>query len=117
MLKTKLRKTNKFHAVKTEINGVVYDSKKESRRAADLALLERAGKISNLQRQVPFELVPRTATERPVFYQADFFYFEIDTKRWIVEDVKSPATRKLAAYVIKRKLMKYKYPQYTFVEY
>lgn len=110
-----LRRQNKFQAVKTENNGIVYDSKKESRRATDLALMERAGQITDLRRQVAFELVPRTATERPVFYFADFVY--VQNGHTVVEDVKSPATRKLAAYVIKRKLFKWRYPDYKFVEY
>lgn len=116
-MQIKPRPRNKFGAIKTEINGVKYDSKKESRRAADLALLERAGQIADLRRQVRFELVPATATERPVFYLADFVYYEISNKRWIVEDVKSPATRAVPAYVIKRKLMKWRHPEYVFVEY
>ena len=47
-------KGNKLHAEKTD----GYDSKKESKRAAELRLMEQAGEISNLREQVRFELIP-----------------------------------------------------------
>jgi len=87
---------NKFRAKKT--NG--YDSKAEAKRAAELKLLQRAGKISDLQEQVPFELIPKQAGERAVIYKADFAYWENGS--FVVEDVKGMKTRE---YVIKRKLM------------
>lgn len=90
---------NKYHAKRT--NG--YDSKKESIRAQELRLLERAGKITGLQEQPVFELIPKQEGERAVKYKADFSYFE--DGEFVVEDVKSPVTRKLPAYIIKRKLM------------
>jgi Protein of unknown function (DUF1064). len=86
-----------------------FDSKKEKARYADLLLLERGGVITGLKRQVPFTLIPRQddengkMIERPVAYIADFVY-NLNGEQ-IVEDTKSPATRKDKAYVIKRKLM------------
>ena len=47
---------NKFHAIKTEYKGVVYDSKWEAQRAYELDMLERAGKIKDLERQKRFIL-------------------------------------------------------------
>lgn len=87
---------NKFNAKKTD----GYDSKAEARRAADLKLLERAGKIKDLQEQVPFELVPKQAGERSAVYKADFTYWEDGS--FVVEDVKGVKTD---LYVLKRKLM------------
>ena len=49
---------SKYHSKKVIWNGNTYDSKKEARRHAELLLLERAGKISDLQTQVKFELIP-----------------------------------------------------------
>jgi hypothetical protein len=71
----------------------------------ELCLLQRAGEISDLKRQVPFELIPKQEGERAVKYIADFVYTE--RGKQVVEDVKSSATRKKAEYVIKRKLMRY----------
>lgn len=87
---------NKYSAKKT--NG--YDSKAEAKRAEELKLLQRAGKITDLQEQVPFELIPKQAGERAVVYKSDFTYWENGS--FVVEDVKGMKTRE---YVIKRKLM------------
>jgi hypothetical protein len=67
----------------------------------------RSGLITNLRRQVPFELIPSQrrggrVVERPVRYIADFVYTENGED--VVEDVKSHATR-TPQYIIKRKLM------------
>ena len=97
----------KYHNIKTK----GYDSKKESRRARDLKLMEKAGLISDLREQVPFELVPKQQGERSVKYLADFVYRE--GKMMIVEDVKGLRTQ---SYIIKRKLFKLKYPEYIFRE-
>lgn len=79
--------------------GLRHDSKKEERRWRELGLMLRAGEIKWLARQVRFMLPGNTE------YRADFAYAD---KRWRlrVEDVKSPETRKLAAYRIKVRQMK-----------
>ena len=110
---------NKYGAKKTEYKGVVYDSKWEAERAYQLDMLERAGKISNLERQVRFILQDGYVNNqgkkiRPISYFADFVY--VDSKgRKVVEDTKSPATR-TAEYRIKKKLFEYKFMDYIFVE-
>ena len=48
----------KYGNKKTQFAGLTFDSKAEARRYGELQLLERAGLISNLRRQVPIELVP-----------------------------------------------------------
>ena len=105
---------NKYKNIKTSYNGRTYDSKKEAVRAAELAMLQRTGVISDLQEQVRFEVVPKTDGERAVTYVADFVYTESGKR--IIEDVKSPITRKDKAYIIKRKLMKWRYADYVFRE-
>lgn len=89
-----------------------YDSLKEKRRATELRLLERAGCISDLKEQVPFELIPsqyetvggkKRCIEQICSYIADFTYIEKGSL--VVEDVKSPITRENPTYIIKRKLM------------
>ena len=98
---------SKYGNRKTERNGVKFDSRKEARRWSELSLLEEAGAIQNLQRQVRFELLPSQRidgkiVERAVHYVADFVYEQDGEK--IVEDTKSPATR-TPVYIVKRKLM------------
>ena len=115
---------NKYYNVKTKaVDGTVFDSHKEARRWDELLLLRRAGKITNLQRQVRYELIPNQyetyeryskrgerlkdgtrLVERKVEYVADFVYTDAEIGELIVEDTKSPATR-TKEYIIKRKLM------------
>lgn len=97
----------KYGNIKTEVDGVKFDSRAEARRWADLLLLQRAGEIRDLQRQVEFELVPKQARpsggiERPVAYVADFTYIDSKTGRQVVEDVKGASPD---VWIIKRKLM------------
>lgn len=98
----------KYGNRKTIIDGIVFDSAKEAHRWQELRLLLRAGEIFDLQRQVPFTLIPKQVrngkvVERPVVYKADFVYKDKDGNE-TVEDVKSQAT-KTKEYVIKRKLL------------
>lgn len=109
-------KRSKYGNKKTVLGNVMYDSQKEANRAFELGLLLKAGEIKNLERQKRFEIVPKTETERAVFYVADFCYLEVKTNKMIVEDVKSPATKKNKEYIIKRKLFKYLYKNYEFRE-
>ncbi|MFQ9519180.1 MAG: DUF1064 domain-containing protein [Acutalibacteraceae bacterium] len=91
---------NKYHAQKTILDGIKFDSKRESERYAELKLLQRSGQIRNIRRQVPFELVPKQDGERSVKYIADFVYEE--NGRMVVEDAKGFRPKD---YIIKRKLM------------
>lgn len=107
---------NKYKRKKTEVDGILFDSKKEANRYSQLKTMEDLHLISNLRLQVPFELIPsqyeeytdekgrkkRRCIERPVKYIADFVYF--DGEKEIVEDTKGMRT---TDYIIKRKLMLY----------
>lgn len=94
---------NKYGNIKTVTSdGIKHDSIKEANRWCDLLLLQRAGVIQDLQRQVKFELIPKQEGERPVYYIADFVYIE-NGKR-VVEDVKGHRTD---VYKLKKKLMLY----------
>lgn len=93
------------------LDGILFDSKREAMRYAELKLLNRAGQIRDLQLQVPFELLPAQknekgkVTERAVKYVADFVYYD-HNGNLVVEDVKSVAT-KTDLYRLKKKLMRY----------
>lgn len=113
-----VKKENKYHAKKTVLDGVKFDSKKESKDWLQLKALESLGIISNLQRQVVFELQPAYVNNqgnkvRAIQYIADFVYKK-DGKMYVV-DTKSPATR-TPVYKIKKKLFEAKFKDYIFVE-
>jgi hypothetical protein len=102
------KKPRKYLNKPVVVDGERFDSRRELARYRHLALLQRAGRIADLQRQVAFELVPKQRrsdgkAERSVCYIADFVYIE-DGER-VVEDLKSEMTAKLSDYVIKRKLL------------
>lgn len=101
----------KYGNKKTKIGDITFDSKREAERWSHLRVLERAGHISGLRRQVVFVLAPSVKfagarSAKPALrYFADFEYVENGAR--VVEDVKSPATAKKEAFVIKRHLMKH----------
>lgn len=92
----KTGKGNKYGAKKADVllpDGSVkrFASEKEAARFRELDLLQRAGKISRLECQAPFVLLPHQKredgkAEQPVKYIADFVYWE--NRRKVVEDVK-----------------------------
>ena len=103
-------KPSKFRNEKAKLDGKDFDSKKEAKRYGELLILLKAGEISNLLLQVPFELVPAQfrdgkCLERAVVYKADFVYEKKDGEK-VVEDTKGVKTRE---YIIKRKLMLLKF--------
>lgn len=95
----------KYGNRKTEVDGIRFDSKKEAVRYWELKMLERAGKISDLERQVKYVLIPAQyldgkLKERQCVYVADFRYLE--NGQVVVEDTKGVRTKD---YIIKRKLL------------
>ena len=95
---------NKYHSVKVRVDGMTFDSKKEYRRWLDLKMLQRAGLISDLRRQVKYELVETPYDEdgkalfRGASYIADFVY--VENGKTIVEDCKG---KKTDVYQLKKK--------------
>ena len=104
-------KTNKYKNQKVNIDGETFDSKREAKRYLELKLLERAGEIKDLQRQVKYILIPSQkrdgkVVERECAYISDFEYYDAHTGELVVEDTKGMRTKD---YIIKRKLMLYNY--------
>ena len=91
-----------MHNKITIVNGETFHSQGEYYRYRELQLLEKAGQIKNLRRQVKYELIPKQIGERATSYYADFVYEE--NGKEIVEDFKGMKTKE---YIIKRKLMLY----------
>lgn len=99
----------KYHNKKTEVDGIVFDSKAEAKRWNELRMMEKMGLIRHLERQVPFLLIRGQRwsggrKHRDTYYKADFVYYE--NGQQIVEDVKGVRTE---GYRIKRELMKDRY--------
>ena len=125
-MKGMFRSSNKYHSRKITRDGMTFDSLKEYRKFRELSLLEKAGEISDLQRQVEFELIPaqyeevptgevykrgerqgqpkmkRVCVEKSVKYIADFVYKE--NGKTIVMDTKGVRTKD---YILKRKMLLY----------
>lgn len=107
---------SKYKNNKVVFDGILFDSKKEARRYIELKALENAGKITDLELQKEFELIPQQrepdtigkkggiykgkVIERKCSYRADFCYKK--DGQLIVEDTKGMVTKD---YIIKRKLM------------
>ena len=117
--KNMVQPKTKYNSQKVTVGGETFDSHKEYRRFWELKLLQRAGRISDLQRQVEFVLIPTQREpdvigprggvkkglllEKECTYYADFVYIN-DKGEKVVEDTKGVKTE---AYNIKRKLMLY----------
>lgn len=99
----------KYNNKKTQVDMYVFDSVLEAKRYRQLALLQRAGEISNLKLQVPFLLQDsfrkNGKTYRKIEYIADFVYEE--KGQTVVEDTKGIKTE---VFKMKQKLFEYKYP-------
>ena len=89
---------SKYRNIKTEVDGIVFDSKAEARRYAELRLLEKANEISDLRLQSKFEC--KINEKKICTYKADFDYYKGD--QWVVEDVKGFRTQ---VYRLKKKLV------------
>jgi hypothetical protein len=92
--------TRKYRNTPVTIDGIRFDSKAEAKRWAELRLLERAGVILDLQRQVSFPIT--FGGVKITTYRADFVYREAETGETAIEDVKGVRTPE---YRIKAKLM------------
>lgn len=110
---------SKYGNKKAKANGKVFDSRRERRRNYKLQTLEKAGEISDLRKQVPFEIIPavyetvevqlKTKTkqvqklvQRAAHYVADFVYKDKDGNE-VVEDAKGFRTKE---YELKKKMMR-----------
>ena len=100
--------SSKYHAKKTVVDGITFDSRKEADRYLALKGMEEDGSIEALRRQVRYELVPAFDVDgkhyRPVYYVADFVY--VEDGKTVVEDVKGMVTD---VYKLKSKLFARRY--------
>ena len=105
------KRGRKYGNRKVQIDGYTFDSVHEGNRYVELKYLLAAGKIKDLELQKQYELLPAFRNsgtgkmERPIYYRADFVYYDIERGETVIEDAKSEATRKDKVY---RKMMAYK---------
>ena len=124
------KKKNKLNNTCVTVDGIPFQSLREADRYMELKLLLRAGRISNLEMQKKYELIPaqyetvetgeyykigdkkgqpktkKVCVEQACSYYADFVYEE--DGKLVVEDTKGfrdPSSSPYAKFVIKRKLM------------
>lgn len=93
----------KFNNVKTEINGILFDSKKEAKYYGILKLKQKAKLIDSFEMQVKYDIVVNN--QKIGFYKADFVTYK-NGEVFEVIDVKSEITKKLPVYRLKKKLIK-----------
>ena len=114
------QKQSKYKNKKVTVNGKVFDSKKEAKRYCELVKLEQAGLIKDLETQKKFLLLDsfkkNGKTYKQISYYADFVYFDVYSKKTIVEDVKASKNFKTDVYKIKKKLFEFIYKDLTIKE-
>lgn len=98
----------KYRNKPCEVGAEKYRSQRERDRHQALLLLQRAGRIAGLVREVQFELAPGVLIQgekrkRPALrYVADFVYSDVQLGRVVVEDAKGMQT---PVYRLKKHLM------------
>ena len=98
----KLKNKNRFNVapvVERTMDGIVFASKKELKRYAELKLLQRAGEVQDLELQPEFRV--SINDQHYCTYTADFAYTQKGER--IVEELKSTGTAKDAAYRLRKK--------------
>lgn len=117
-------KRTKYGNSKIEVDGEKYDSKRERVRHLELLQRQANGEITDLKRQVKFELIPAIKKEniiqlktkvktkivtiqQPITYTCDFTYYE--RGEYVVEDVKISKHMLPKEYILKKKMMRYFY--------
>lgn len=95
---------NKYFAKRTEVDGILFDSKKEAERYRQLKILERCGHIRNLNIKPRFPIVINESLICE--YEADYSYFDMRKGETVTEDCKGCKT---PVYKLKKKLFEAMY--------
>jgi hypothetical protein len=101
---------SKYGNRKVTIDGYTFDSVKEGNRYMDLKYMLLTGVIRDLELQKKFVLDDgfrdnEGKWHRDFSYVCDFYYYDNEKQEWIIEDVKSEATKKDKVYRIKKRFM------------
>lgn len=90
---------SKYHNIKTVVNGITFDSKREAFYYNLYRKREKAKELFNLQRQIPY--VFKLDDKKIFTYKADFQYIDTDGKTHVI-DVKGVLT---PVFRLKKKLI------------
>lgn len=100
----KKKKRNKYHNLKTVVDGVTFDSKREAAHYVVLKKMLDEGVIKDLERQKSYTFIHNG--HKLCRYVADFVYIDVCSGKVIVVDVKSYYTAKMPLYKLKKKMMR-----------
>ena len=100
----KFKKSSKFGAKKTIVDGITFDSKWESERYGQLRAMERGGIVTDLKLQVKYDIVINDI--KICRYIADFVYKEESPDGKIKEIVEDAKGFETPEFKLKKKLMK-----------
>jgi hypothetical protein len=96
------RKPSKYKNQKQIVDGIEFDSKREAVEWFAHRVLERAGQIRDLRRQVEYRCLVNGVYI--LSYFSDFEYDDLTGRRHVV-DIKSDSTEQNPVFIIKRKLV------------
>jgi hypothetical protein len=107
----------KYGNKKTEVDGIIFDSKKEAQRYGELQIMLKAGLIKDLELQPKYILLENFTDVwgrkwRQIYYKGDFRYVECDDGTLVVEDVKGFKTKE---FLLKEKLFRHRYPSIKLI--
>ena len=100
----KFKKSSKFGAKKTIVDGITFDSKWESERYGQLKAMERGGIVTDLKLQVKYDIVINDI--KICKYIADFVCKEESPDGKIKEIVEDAKGFETPEFKLKKKLMK-----------
>ena len=116
-------KRAKYGNVKTECDGILFDSSKEAQAYQALKIIaDRGVLIAKLERQVPFVLQDKAKGRRAIKMVVDFLVTWTDVGRpdpetaQTVFEVKSKPTR-TQVYLVKKKMFLARYPKIHLSEW
>lgn len=107
----------KYHSKSVVIDGIKFASKLEGTRYQQLMLLQKAHEITDLQCQKEFQIFEGYINcytgekHKSRYYVADFFYLDLRSKQWIVEDTKGVETD---VFKLKWEMVQEQHPEYVF---
>ena len=108
----RMARISKYNNVRTVVDGITFDSKKEAQRYSELRLMEIGNHITNLECQPKLPLMVNG--KQVGNYIGDFKSME--SGQMIIEDVKSKATM-TPVYRLKKKILSTYDPPISIREY
>lgn len=86
-----VNRSSKYRNVRTVVDGITFASKREANRYSELKLLQKAGKVVHIERQLPI-LLHAPGGQAIGKYIPDFCYIDLERNCTIYEDAKGTRT-------------------------